>query len=92
MKKNNAEQYESIMIDLDPVRHPIAWENKIQSLMISGLTREHAEIEMIQNPTIELEMYYDVNCGLFMVESDAVESIPIFNPYTGEELEECDED
>ena len=36
-----------------------------------------------------MEMYYSIDQGLFLVESEAVESdSEIYNPYTGEELDE----
>jgi hypothetical protein len=34
-----------------------------------------------------MEIYYDVNTSCFLVDSLAIESTEIYNPYTGEELE-----
>lgn len=46
----------------------------------------------VQGMEIELELYYQPEYGLFAVESEAVESnIPIYSPYTAEELEDFDE-
>ena len=39
----------------------------------------------------ELELFYEKGTGLFAVESDAVESAPIYSPYTKEEGEESDD-
>ena len=88
MRINNSYQYESFFVEIDQRNHPIAWENKIVSLMTSGLTRDEAQIEMEKNSTIEMEMYYDVNAGLFMVESEAADAGTIYNPYSGVLLED----
>lgn len=89
MKKNNLLQYESIEISLDPIKQPIAYKNRVESLILSGLSQEEAELEALE--PIDMEFYYDINNGLFMVEEGAVESIDITNPYTGELLEEFEE-
>lgn len=89
MKKNNAEEMEPIMVYLSKEKTPIAWEQRVQSLISSGLDREQAEVEATGE--VELELYYDQTCGLFAVESEAVECTPIYNPYTGEELEEFED-
>ena len=90
MKLNNSDNYESITIQLSKEKTPIAWENRVQSIMSSGATREEAE-EMANIP-IDLEMYYNVDAGLFLVECDAVESGTIYDPYSGELLDDADED
>ena len=89
MKKNPPEKYEPINVVVAPDEHPLACNAMIKSLMNSGMTKAEAVAYMIQ--PIELELYYDENNGLFAVESEAVESTSIFNPYTGEELEDYDE-
>lgn len=75
------------MLDLyvDPVKMPVVYERKIQCLLLSGMTREEAEVYLLKTP-IPMELYYDIGRGLFAVESEAIESIPITNPYTGEEI------
>jgi hypothetical protein len=37
-------------------------------------------------------MYYNPNAGLFLVECDAVESGTIYDPYSGELMEEFDDE
>lgn len=89
MKKNPPEKYEPIAVVVTLDEHPLAYNTMIKSLMNRGMTKAEATVQMIQ--PIELELYYDENSGLFAVEPGAVESASIFNPYTGEELEDYDE-
>jgi hypothetical protein len=55
--------------------------------MLNGLSREDAEHLTLNNP-ITLELFYDIGRGLFAVESEVVECIPVYNPYTGDEIPE----
>lgn len=57
-----------------------------------GLYKTKEECE-INNPTfeIECELYYEKHCGLFAVESDAVENnCTIYSPYSGDIAEDFD--
>lgn len=89
MKKNPPEKYEPINVVVAPDEHPLVYNAMVKSLMNRGMTKAEAVAYMIQ--PIELELYYDENTGLFAVEPGVVESTSIFNPYTGEELEDYDE-
>lgn len=84
-KLNNSDNYEHLCnVVLTKDKFPIAFENKVQELMVEcGYTREQAE-ESIPNMEIELEIYYEQGTGLFAVESGAVESGTIYSPYTKE--------
>lgn len=86
MKQNSAENYEPVNVFLTPDKTPIAYQNKVQCLMLSGMTG--AEARKLALEPIELELYYEVGRGLFAVESEAVESCGIRSPYSGEPLEE----
>lgn len=88
MKKNPSEKYEPISVVVTPDEHPLVYNAMIKSLMSRGMTKAEAVAYMIQ--PVELELYYDEGSGLFAVEPGAVESTIIFNPYTGEELEDYD--
>lgn len=90
MKKNNSDQYESIMVKLDEFKHPIAFKTKLDELIESGMTAEEARV-FIQTTPIELEIYYQKDSGLFAVEAEAVDSGTVYSPYSGEELEEAEE-
>jgi hypothetical protein len=64
---------------------PIAYERKIHELMDRcGLTRDEAESQLLT--PIPVELFYSMDQGLFTVESDAIDSCEIYNPYTGEEI------
>lgn len=73
---------EVIEIYLDPVKHPVAYNTKVEELIGSGMTREEAE-GFVQTTPFEMELYYSKNQGLFMVESEVIESADIYNPYDG---------
>ena len=66
MKLNNSDNYESIKVYLTKETTPIAWEQRVISNMNSGASREEAEI--LANDPIEVEMYYNPDAGLFLVE------------------------
>lgn len=83
MKKlNTAEDYEPVMIQLDPIKTPKAYYNRVYDLLTDGYSREEAE-KLALEP-IECEIYYEVGAGLFAVESEAVEFGDIYSPYTME--------
>ena len=83
IKLNSCDNAEQLLISIDPIKHPIAWANRVKSLINSGLTKQAAEDEVMLHPTIEMEIHYDVECGAFIVEAEAIESTEIYNPYTG---------
>ena len=86
LKVNPAGSEEVFNFYLDEANHPIAFKAKLDELIASGLTEQEARREMRDNPT-QMEVYYSPDCGLFMVEAMALESITPFDPYTGEEME-----
>jgi hypothetical protein len=90
-KLNNSDNYEPIMVTLSDFENPIAYNNKITELVNQELfpTIELAK-KVFPKFEIELELYYEKDCGLFAVESGAVESGTIYSPYSkdlGEEEE-----
>ena len=90
MKFNNSDNYEAVKIYLTKETTPIAWEQRVISNMNSGASREDAEI--LASEPIEVEMYYNVDAGLFLIETDAVESGTIYDPYSGDLFEDFEED
>ena len=95
VKANPAEKYESIEIKLSRNSNPIAYQAKLEELVEQGLYKTIEEAEIYNTFIyIELEMYYDKHHGLYAVESDAIESNAesICSPYTGEYMEDCDEE
>lgn len=89
MKINNSDQYESIEISLDPIKHPIAYAKRVEELIECGFSKKEAEKEAMQ-PT-EMELYYEKGLGLMLVDTGAVESGTIYSPYTGELYDDADE-
>jgi hypothetical protein len=86
--KKNKNPEGVISIHLDEHKHPIAWKAKMDELMKTGMTRLEA-LSFINKTPFILEIYYSENNGLFLVESEAVETeIPMYNPYNGEQMEE----
>lgn len=85
LKINPQGTEEVIEIYLDSVKHPVAYNAKIDELIESGMTREEAEGFISTTPFV-MELYYAPNQGLFLVESEAIESTEIYNPYCGEEI------
>ena len=92
MKKNKAENYESIRVYLDENRTPLAFNEKLKELMEEGAfdNENDARYYILTNP-IELELYYHKGYGLYGVESDAVEYADVYDPYDGTKMEEWDE-
>lgn len=78
---NDVEDYEPIY-RFKSNKTPIAYNNKVKCLMLSGINEEDAK--RIALEPIELELYYEVGYGLMAVESAAVESETIYSPYSGE--------
>jgi len=65
---------------------PEIWERKVHELVHkSGMSMEEAERYLAATP-IALELFYDIDRGLFAVEEEAGECTEIFNPYTGKEI------
>ena len=85
MKLNKASECEVILVRLDKHRHPIAYNRAKKELMSSGLSKSEAEDVLLTG--YEMEVFYSEGQGLFMVESEAIESTPIYNPYDGTECE-----
>ena len=93
LKLNNSEEYESIgTFKLSKEKTPKAYNNKLNELRKNGMTKEEAETYLLES-SIELEVYYHEDYGLFAVESDAVDGgADIYSPYTGEQYEDIDSD
>ena len=93
LKLNSTEQYESINVRLSKDKTPIAFENKVQELLEQGAfdCREKAE-KWLSETDFEMEMYYQKDYGLFLVDAEAVEyGADIYSPYTSEKYERFDD-
>lgn len=89
MKLNPANKVETIKVKLSKEKTPIAFKNKLEELVESGLSETEARKFISSNPFV-LELYYEKDRGLFAVESEALDLCPesICSPYTREYFEE----
>lgn len=70
---------------LNATDHPEAYRRRKKELMDSGMSEEDA-IKYIADAPIQLELFYSFDQGLFAVESEALESSGLYNPYDGTEI------
>lgn len=77
---------DTILVKLSTGKFPETYKKKYKDFIESdGFTKRDATIST--NDTIfQLELFYSKGQGLFAVEADAAEYIPIFNPYDGKEI------
>ena len=78
-----SETGDTIEIYLSPDKYPAAYARKKQELTEkSGMTESEAENFLLTTPFI-LEIFYDIDRGLFGLESEFIECNNVFNPHTG---------
>lgn len=71
---------------LSKTKTPIAYELKHRELMNEcGMTPEEAD-KFIETTPFQLELIYSYDLGLWAVESEALDSINPFCPYSGAEI------
>lgn len=86
LRINKPEECETIEVKLSKELHPIAFEAKKRELLLQdNITEEQAEA-MVTEMTFCMEVYYSEERGLFLIESEPLEYITPFDPYTGEEM------
>jgi hypothetical protein len=77
---------DAIAVCLSENHTPVAWKRKKYELIrLSGMTEEEAQRHLETMP-VSLELFYDIDRGLFAVEEEAGECCEIYNPYTGKEI------
>lgn len=82
-KINPVGEEEVVFIKLSEIKHPVAFNKKVEELIASGLTKKEA-IKFVQEYRFCMELYYEKGLGLMMVESEVIEnSCDIFSPYSG---------
>jgi hypothetical protein len=89
-KLHNSDEYEHITVFLNETDHPIAFAKLTKSLVDSGLSEKEAWKEAYAQQPMEMELYYESDAGLMLVEPGAVESGTIYSPYSGELYEDND--
>jgi hypothetical protein len=90
LRKHKIDEIESIKVFLDENTTPIAFAKKKAELIDAGMSEEEVNSYLRKTP-FEMEIYYSINQGLFMVESETVTDCDIVNPYNGEMLEEAED-
>lgn len=76
---------DTFMLHLTEDRTPAAFERCVADLMRGGLPEAEARHAVTATP-ICMELFCDSERGLFAVESEPLDQIRIFNPYSGEEV------
>lgn len=89
-KLNSVDKSEFFTLRITKEYHPITYNNKLEELIEEcGMTKEQAE-KYLEDWEVPMELVYHKGYGLFMVESEAVGSTPIYSPYTGDECDDSD--
>ena len=89
IKINEPNHEEVIEVRLSREKTPKAFKEKLEELMEEGaFNTEKEAIEWIEKTPFVMEIYYERGSGLFLVESETLESGDIVSPYTKELLEE----
>lgn len=93
VKLNNESNYEHLcLVTITKDKYPKIYAAKHAELVKQGLTPEQAE-NYLNDMSIELELYYSPEMGLFAVDSAAVDArCDIYDPYTGELCDPADDD
>lgn len=89
---NKNEDYDSLTIRL--INFPHAFKAKCKEYVEQGIAKNMEEAEsLLKDCEIELELFYDINNGLFGVESEAMDSLSdeMVSPYTSEVAENANE-
>jgi hypothetical protein len=80
------EEGDVMEVYLNPETMPEAYRRKKHELVHnSGMTEEEADRYLLTTP-IPMELFYDIDRGLFAVEAEAGEACEVYNPYTGKEI------
>jgi hypothetical protein len=81
--KIGEEEGDMIDVYLCPEKMPETYRRKKYELVHrSGMTEAEADRYILTTP-VQLELFYDIDRGLFSVEAEAGECTPVYNPYTG---------
>jgi hypothetical protein len=68
-------------------RHtPVAWKRKLYELIHKSGMSEDEAVYYLNTTPIAMELFYDIDRGLFAVEVEAGECCEVYNPYTGKEI------
>jgi len=85
MKLNRVGDEELVILSINENEHPNAYRTKLNELIGCGMSEKEARDVIRQG--VVMEVHYAPNQGFFLVESEAISSTPIYNPYDGLECE-----
>lgn len=93
-KINQPENAEMVVVKLTESKYPILFSQKVDELIEDFNISEEEARKQVEGMVFNLELCYQKSSGLFAIESEAIECYGsnLFNPYTGENLVDCDED
>jgi len=77
----SSEFAEIFSFKFDKHKFPRIWEAKKRELTRNGLSEEEAEKDLLEM-RIDMELIYEEDEGLFAVESEAIDCVDIYSPYT----------
>lgn len=78
---------EVIEVITTPTVNPEMFRRRVKCLTLSGLSQEEAEKFVASTPQ-QLELFYDVALGAFAIDAEAVGNTPLYNPFTGKEIQD----
>lgn len=93
-KINKPEDAEVIFVTVTEQHFPILFRQKVEELIEDcGVPEEEAK-KQVEGMRFTLELCYQKSSGLFAIETEAIEcsGSNLYNPYTGDNLVDCDED
>ena len=79
------ETCEVIDIVTTPDAYPELFRRRVKCLTGSGLPQSEAE-KFVASTPLKLELFYDIDRGGFAIDAEAVGNMPLYNPYTGQEI------
>lgn len=85
MEELTIEENEGQLINVYLKPYHEVYERKKYELINSGMSDDEAENWLLTTP-IQLELFYDIDRGLFAAEAEAIDCCEIYNPYTGKEI------
>lgn len=88
VKIKKEERGDVIEIYINPDDHPTAFARCVNELVECGLPRDEAERTVLNQKYI-MEIFFEEESGMFAIESEGIDYIKTYNPYTGEEIEIC---
>ena len=78
-------EIETIEVRISETQHPQTFGKLVRNYVRNGMSEEEAR-NYVRGLSFSMEVYFEEDAGLFLVESEACESTPIYSPYTRDEF------